>query len=345
MLFLWLLADAKALNKVLIEANKHALCAEVLGWHKAYTQKVKQDCEALQSECGESFAQQAKDLMIKESAQLKKIQERLKPSWTDKVGDFFGRQTSRRRYQVNAKITRVAEFLDYAVENFDRIQKKFSSPLKNAYSGTMITDTDFDPCATHEGFCYKLILIFERLASGKPLNVDGSAILYEFDTLGFDLKGSVFSCDKTFTVPHQGYIFSGQRGSLKHRFGPEDCSSLITRLYPELPEEGFATLVIWAWIQNKWDNLEDYEYMKPILEKTFKRTDQFAPGHLLFIKGHVWIILGKNDTSIFVVSYRRANLDPLLSQRMNANGFVIEEITWPSTIERYKEYFILKPKF
>jgi len=315
-------------------AKQSLLCEQVLKQHKIWHKKIKQDMDTLRQETKESKNDaRAKELMAQEIAAIKTIRERIAPQWSDWIGDFFGKKTTTRRLQVRIKTNRMDEFLTKALEQFDELQAKFKNLPHKAYSGIYPED----PMVTQEAFCYRLILLFKHLADGHELRADGSSYLFEFDTLGFDFSGSIFCKDKTFIVPHQGYILSGQRLSQKHRWGPEDCTSLVVKCFPELPELGFSTLVLWAWINNDWKDLKDYEYMKPILDKVLQKTDVIEPGVLLTIKGHIWLVLGQEGDKLHVVSYRRSDWD------LKSVGFIIESIDWPFPAD--KAYTILKPLF
>lgn len=326
-------SPSKELTHILDTAKKNPFCEKTIIWHQQWTKKNLEDAQKLEKETHKINYEKAKELLKQEIENIKKIQARLTPSWTDKFWDFFGFEASNKRFLVNQKIKRLPEFLEYTLEHFDTIvQQHFPKTSSGVFGNDFMT--------THDALFLKIALLFLNLTEGKSLDQwKDTALVHEFDTYWFDLSRSVFSRKNSFLIPHNGYILGGQRYTKKYPCGPEDCTSILAK-WLDIPEMGFSTAIVWAWIENRMNEFKDYQYMIPILETTFKKTNELKAGNLLFVKkpeGHVWIILGQKNNKIYVISYRRKDL------KENKNAYMIEILDWPFDPEQCPNYLILEP--
>jgi len=327
------------LQDVMQKNKSHPVLGEVLAFHKRWNKGNFKATKDLKKSTPKGYEHQAKRLLEKELETIKSIKYRNQPNWTDKVWDFFGTRTTQKRHSVNWKLVRLEEFLEYALCNFDRLN---SLKLDHSDLGTGIYPQDM--MTKHDALALKIILLFQKTAAKQDISyLDNTPVLYRFDTQGFDLSGSIFSQkDGSFRLPHNGYILSGQREqATRHRWGPEDCTTLVIKYFPEIPELGFSTLIIWKWLDN--DLLGDpewkkYHFMADVLNKTFERVDQFKPGYFLLIEGHIWYVLGKEGNQLHVMNYTRQNAFDEM------NGFVITTLDWEAYKKERPKYTILKPR-
>jgi len=326
------------LQTIIQQNEKHPLLGEVLAFHKRWNQGNLEATKKLKDSTPKGYECKAKQLLEKEIKIIQNITERNQPRFFDAVGDFFGRCTSQKRFSINCKLKRLAEFMEYALTHFDRLNELTLDPSK---MGTGIYPGD--AMVTHDALALKIVLLFQKIAAHDDIHkLGGTPILYRFDTQGFDLSGSVFSGDKCFLLPHNGYTFSGQREQgTRYRWGPEDCTTLIIKYFPEIPELGFSTLIVWKWLGHTLEtekDFKDYRFMGPLLDSLFEKVDDFKPGDFLLVKGHIWFVLGKEKNDLHVMNYTRSDFPEAM------NGFLIKTLDFEQYQKDYPNYVILRPK-
>ena len=357
MFFGLLIANCIDLSQVEAEAKRKSdLCVKILKFHSLYHAREEEEMREFLNFFQNISAFdindiKAKNIIRQEISNIQKILKRLEPSFKDRIGDFLGKETSSKRFQIREKFKNLLEFLDYTLIFFDKISRQLPNAHNHDYSGIFFSRDYYDAHSMHEGFFEKLVLIFRYLAQEKPLNPEGSSILWKFDTLGFDCSGSIFSRKNSFIMPHQGCIPSGQRQNqmfsrknkevLFDQFGPRDCTSILCELYSELPVKYFTTSIVWAWIKNDLKQYKNAAEIQSKFEKVLAKTALIEPGNLLLIKDHVWIILGAKNRYLYVINYIRDDIN-YQDQSKNKNGFIITALFWPLLEKEYKEYCILK---
>ncbi|USO02757.1 MAG: hypothetical protein H6850_02090 [Alphaproteobacteria bacterium] len=326
------------LQDIIRQNQDHPVLGEVLKFHKRWSKENLRSLKALKKSTPKGYECEAKQLIEEEIVAINSITDRNQPRWTDNIWDFFGKRTSARRFSINTKMRRVAEFLEYAQQNFDRLNK---IKLDGLRLGSGIFSEDM--MVTHDALALKLVLLFQKIAAKQDISeFEHTPVLYTFDTQEFDFSGSVFSKKNAFMLPHNGYILSGQREqAARYRWGPEDCGTLIIKYFPELPENGFTTLILWKWLDKTLEtdqNFADYRYMIPILERVFKPVDDFKPGDFLLRPGHIWFVLGKEGDSLYLMNYHRQDLPD------QGNGFMIRKASWEEHKKDWPKYAILRPQ-